>query len=535
MPNHIILLSGQISSGKSTLSKGLAEKYNIKVFKTSDVLKEKLSGNMNINRTTLQEEGDELDRKTNGKWVLDEMNIWERKNEIQKGAIVDSVRIREQVDYIKEHFWPRVIHIHLTAPDYELKSRYDNRKTSNSLDTESSYHKVKQNQTESQAEDLAKIADLVIDTKRSSEEDVLIRATSYIDTEIGSGRGYVDVLVGGQYGSEGKGQVAAYLAKEYDILIRVGGPNAGHSVYEGNKKVAYHQLPSGSNLGKDTKLLIGPGAVVNPEVLLKELSDHVIDKKRLTIDGRAMIITNQDKEKEATLVKTIGSTGQGVGNATARRILERGNKISLAKDIPDLKEFIGEASSYLEKAYKEGKRILLEGTQGTGLSLYHGSYPHVTSRDTTASACLSEAGIHPRKVRRVIMVCRTYPIRVESPKDGNSGPLNEISWDEVSKRSGKPLDEIIKTEKTTTTGKKRRVGEFEWYNVHKAALLNGATDIALTFTDYISNDNQNAMRFEQLTEETLNFIQEVERVTNVPVSLISTGFNGHSIIDKRLW
>ncbi len=90
MPNHIILLSGQISSEKSTLSKGLAEKYNINVFKTRDVLKEKLSGNMNINRTTLQEGGEVLDRKTNGKWVLDEMNIWGTNNKIQKGAIVDS-------------------------------------------------------------------------------------------------------------------------------------------------------------------------------------------------------------------------------------------------------------------------------------------------------------------------------------------------------------------------------------------------------------------------------------------------------------
>lgn len=535
MPSHIILLSGQISSGKSTLSKGLAEKYSLKIFKTSDVLRQKINGNLNINRVSLQEIGDKLDQETNGKWILDEMHILGFNNEIQEGVIVDSVRTRAQIDHIKNQFWPRVIHIHLTAPDYELKDRHKNKTAPNGLGTEINYYEIKQNKTESRVEDLAKIADLVIDTKRSSEEDVLIRATSYLDTEIGSGMGYVDVLVGGQYGSEGKGQIAGYLAKEYDILVRVGGPNAGHSVYERDKKVAYHHLPSGSNLGKETKLLIGPGAVINPEKLLKEISDHKIDKKRITIDGRAMIITIQDKDKEATLVETIGSTGQGVGQATARRILGRGQQISLAKDIPELKEFIGDASTYLEMAYKQGKRILLEGTQGTGLSLYHGAYPYVTSRDTTASACLSEAGIHPRKVRRIIMVCRTYPIRVESPKNGDSGPLKEISWDEVSKRSGKPLSEINNTEITTTTRKKRRVGEFEWYNVHKAALLNGATDIALTFTDYICNDNQNAMRYEQLTEETLNFIRELERVTNVPVSLISTGFNSHSIIDKRLW
>ncbi|MDA8056111.1 MAG: adenylosuccinate synthetase, partial [Thermoplasmatales archaeon] len=189
----------------------------------------------------------------------------------------------------------------------------------------------------------------------------------------------------------------------------------------------------------------------------------------------------------------------------------------------------------LEKAYKENKRILLEGTQGTGLSLYHGYYPHVTSRDTTVSACLSEAGISPRRVRNVIMVCRTYPIRVDNPIDGTSGRLNDITWEEVSRRSGVPLETITQTEITSTTKRKRRVGEFEWDNIHRAAILNGATDIALTFTDYISSENSKAMRFEQLTQDTLNFIQEVERVTNTPVSLISTGFNGHSIIDRRLW
>ena len=138
-------------------------------------------------------------------------------------------------------------------------------------------------------------------------------------------------------------------------------------------------------------------------------------------------------------------------------------------------------------------------------------------------------------MRKVIIVCRTYPIRVESPEKETSGPLRDISWEENARRSGYSAEKLRKAEKTTTTNRRRRVGEFEWSLLHRAALLNGATDIALTFTDYISRDNVNAKRFEQLTQETINFIQEVERVAGAPVSLISTGFNSRSIIDRRSW
>ena len=202
----------------------------------------------------------------------------------------------------------------------------------------------------------------------------------------------------------------------------------------------------------------------------------------------------------------------------------------LAKHIPELKPFIGTALDLLEDAYLQGERVLLEGTQGTGLSLYHGIYPYVTSRDTTASGCLAEAGIPPNRVRKVIMVCRTYPIRVQSPEDKTSGPLHDISWEEIARRSGQSASKLRKAEKTTTTNRRRRIGEFEWDLLHRAALLNGTTDIALTFTDYIRKENIKAKRFEQLTQETINFIQEVERVAGAPVSIISTGFNSRSII-----
>ena len=252
-----------------------------------------------------------------------------------------------------------------------------------------------------------------------------------------------------------------------------------------------------------------------------------------------MIISDDDRDEEKKLVQDIGSTGQGVGAATARRIMERaGNPpAKLARDIPDLRPFIRETREVFEEAFRERKRVLLEGTQGTALSIYHGHYPHVTSRDTTVAGCLAEAGISPSRVRKVVMVCRSYPIRVQSPEGHGktSGYMSqEIDLEEISRRSAIPLDELKKIEVTSTTKRKRRIAEFDWVLLRKAASLNAPTDIALTFADYVSIDNRSARRFEQLTAETIKFIQEIERVAAAPVSLISTRFHSRSIIDRRL-
>ena len=151
-----------------------------------------------------------------------------------------------------------------------------------------------------------------------------------------------------------------------------------------------------------------------------------------------MTISDKDVDAEEGLYRRIGSTKQGVGAATARRITDRGKKtVVLAAQVRELAHYIRPTYEVVFDALSANKRILIEGTQGTGLSLYHGDYPYVTSRDTSVSGCLSEVGIAPKRVRRVIMVCRTYPIRVESPPGGSSGPLSiEIDWGTVSERSG---------------------------------------------------------------------------------------------------
>ena len=536
MDRRIILLSGAVASGKSMLANQLANRFNMKLLRTSAVLRAKMAKSDEPGRIALQDFGDELDQSTSGAWVLDSLRQMLEAEATSTNVVVDSVKIQAQIDAIRDLYGSLVTHIHMTAPLDVLTSRYESRESSSHRAEQLTYPDVRSNQTESLVDGLSEIADVVIDSNRCTEEDVLVRVGSHLRLFGETHFGWVDVIVGGQFGSEGKGQIAAYLAGDYDLLVRVGGPNAGHKVFEIPAPYTHHQLPSGTRRTAVPRLLIGAGAVLNVDALLKEISECNVDATRLKIDRNAMVIIEEDFATESDLVKGIGSTGQGVGSATSRRILHRNLGTKLAKDVPQLEPFMCNALEVLQDAFAANGRVCLEGTQGTGLSLYHGIYPYVTSRDTNVSGCLAEAGIPPGKVRRVVMVCRTYPIRVENPDGGTSGPLSqEISFEAISDRSGIPLEELESTERTSTTDRARRIGEFDWELLRKASLLNRPTDIALTFSDYLTIENRAAKRFEQLHADTIKFIQEIERVSGARVSLISTGFNPRSIIDRRSW
>jgi adenylosuccinate synthase len=279
-----------------------------------------------------------------------------------------------------------------------------------------------------------------------------------------------------------------------------------------------------------------------PKGLLSEITEYNVSADRLSIHPQAMIIEDADRDLETQMLSTIGSTAQGVGAASARKIMGRGGKtdpvVRLAKDVLELRPYIRDTQEILERAFVQGCFVLLEGTQGTTLSVHHGDYPHVTSRDTTVAGCLGDAGIAVTRVRRVVMVCRTYPIRVADPtiEGETSGPMaSPVTYEELSKRSGIDIKPLMKIETTTTTKRQRRVGSFDWEQLRRSSFLNGPTDIALTFVDYLDIKNRAAFRFEQLTPETLRFVEEVERVTGVPVSLISTNFSWRNVIDRRAW
>lgn len=542
MPKQIVLISGSIASGKTTLSESLSSHFdNIHVLKTKEVIKElaikKLGREIDAERRAMQEYGDLLDQETKGEWVRDALKKLLTRlgsSEANSVVLVDAVRISDQIKAIRSAYGYAVTHIHLQAPTATLTERYRGRKYSG-LRELASFTETEKNQTEARVAELEKAADVVIDTKLCTKKDVFVRAAAHLVLYPCDYGRLVDVIVGGQYGSEGKGHIVSYLAREYSLLVRVGGPNAGHKVFLDPAPYTHHQLPSGT-LRSSAKLMIAPGSVLNAEALMREIADCGVEADRLAIDPHAMVISQNDIKAERALTQSISSTGQGVGFATARRIRDRGQPIKLAKDIRELAPYIRDTWEILDHAYSLGERVLVEGTQGTGLSLYHGEYPYVTSRDTTASGCLSEAGISPSRARKVIMVCRTYPIRVQNPPGGTSGFLSqEISWNTVAERSGISPSQFKKSEKTSTTNRKRRVGEFDWALLRNAAAINGPTDIALTFADYLSKDNEEARRFEQLKPETIRFIEEVEHVAAAPVSLISTRFDFRSIIDRRSW
>jgi adenylosuccinate synthase len=289
--------------------------------------------------------------------------------------------------------------------------------------------------------------------------------------------------------------------------------------------------------------------------LMREIRACKVTPDRLFIDPQVMVISSADKKEEQRLVKTIASTGRGGGAAAARRIMGRSNpNTKLARNVPALRPYVGTGPHYrgstifqLEKAYREGLSILLEGTQGSGLSLFHGRYPHVTSRDTNVARCLAEAGISPSRVRRILMVIRTTPIRVGNPKGNNgyiSGKLkHETTLETIAEEAKLDPKELARNEKTSTTRRNRRIGWFEWEQFRAACAINAPTDIVLTFADYIDAENQKARRFEQLSEDTIKFVEELERVAHAPVSLINTRFprkpeekiDLRTIIDRRNW
>ena len=292
----------------------------------------------------------------------------------------------------------------------------------------------------------------------------------------------VTIVVGGQFGSEGKGKVAHWLAREQRAAyaIRVGGPNSGHTAVENGSAVVLRQLPT-PVLSGDVVGVIPAGAYVRIELLLREVEEVGLGRDQLLIDPAAVVIDDsmRAEEREAGLVEAIASTGEGVGSALARRTMRR-SSVTFAGDMAALRGFVrSDLHRILAEALARQARVLLEGTQGFGLSILHGGhYPYATSRDTTAAGALSEAGLSPRDVDCVALTLRAFPIRV----GGNSGPLPlETTWGEVSGASGANKDLI---EYATVTGRPRRVARFHEDIVLRAISVNRPDLLFLNHVDY---------------------------------------------------
>lgn len=315
----------------------------------------------------------------------------------------------------------------------------------------------------------------------------------------------VQVVVGGQYGSEGKGAVVGKLAQEAmgggpSMVTRVAGPNAGHSAIDDlGRKWALRHVPAGMVTNRRIHGQIAAGSEVNFEVLRDEIQQldaagmKVSDRLWVSHEATVLEPHHIDREHDVGLVGRIGSTGKGIGAARQDRLART------ARRVMDCDSGMLEGLNIGELEWRGYATCIIEGTQGYGLGLRAGFYPQCTSSDCRAIDFLAMAGVSPWDQAvddvQVWVVYRTFPIRVA----GNSGPMvKELDWVELAERSGGH----IKPERTTVTQKIRRVGEWDAGLARVAARENGGTPgaenvfAAFTFLDYIDPtvfEDQSAM------------------------------------------
>ena len=404
-----------------------------------------------------------------------------------------------------------------------------------------------------------------------------------------------DLVVGLQWGDEGKGKIVDMLAKAYDVVVRYqGGHNAGHTIVVDGKKIALHLLPSGV-LYPHCQNIIGNGVVIELGSLWRESESFGIDKLngRLFISDRAHIILpyhialDQLKEK---LKKqgAIGTTGKGIGPTYADKASRVGVRVGELKNLKELEQklgsyykeiqivlhslggeapsfesmmselekmskkilpFVCDSTQFLWEAQRAGKKILLEGAQGSMLDLDHGTYPFVTSSTTMSSGACSGSGINVKELDEIIGIAKVYCTRV-----GN-GPFPSEEFGEIGEEIQKRGGEF-----GTTTGRARRCGWFDAVAMKYACKLNGCTQVALMKLDvldgfdevkvcvgyeyrgerieYIPYDYENARpiyqsfkgwektegirEFEKLPQNCKEYIRALEKMIECKISILST-------------
>ncbi len=329
------------------------------------------------------------------------------------------------------------------------------------------------------------------------------------------------IIVGGFFGDEGKGKIVAHIAyKDKPVIISRGGvgPNAGHTVQVGDREYGVRMVPSGF-VYKEARLCIGSGVLVDPRILKQEV--EMLDVKgRVFVDKRCGIITEDHIMRDkgsAHLSKKIGSTGSGCGPANSDRVMRLSPQ---AKDVPELAEYIIDVPKAIDDELKQGRTVLLEGTQGFGISLYYGTYPFVTSKDTSASQIAADNGVGPTKIDDVIVVFKAYPTRV------GEGPFSTEMTSEKSDSMG--IQEF-----GTVTHRKRRIGGWDGDMARYSAMINGCTQAAITGIDRIDKSCFGVTEYGKLTKKAKDFLKDAEADIGSPITLISTGPEMTQIIDLR--
>lgn len=338
------------------------------------------------------------------------------------------------------------------------------------------------------------------------------------------------VVVGGQYGSEAKGAVTAFLSRDFteeDMVIRVAGPNAGHTVFgpKDGREWKLRQVPVGIVSSHASLGYIAAGSEIDLAVLRGEID--ALDEagyrcsERLVVSPHATIIESRHKIAETSLINTIGSTGKGIGAARASRLMRDASTVEGVVGGMGSPPFLVGAPGPFDMSGLN--RVIIEGTQGYGLGLHHPNYPQVTSSDCRAVDFLAMAGISPWDDRlssfKVVVVARCFPIRVA----GNSGPLKgETTWAEL----GLPI------ERTTVTQNIRRVGTWDPDLMQDAITengggnWNGTVQIALTMLDQAFPETAGILsqtELPRISPTACAFIDSIEEAYETDITLVGTG------------
>jgi len=266
--------------------------------------------------------------------------------------------------------------------------------------------------------------------------------------------------------------------------------------------------------------MIGPGVPIETAILLNEIKE-TDSENRTSVDYQCAMLEERHKTQECEsehLSNKIGSTKSGVGACNAERALRL---VKLARQETRLRPYVTDTVAEIHQTLSRGRNVMVEGTQGTFLSLYHGTYPYVTSKDVTASQACADVGIGPTDVDDVMIIFKAYVTRVgEGPLEG------QLDREEVLRRGW--------MEHGTVTGRERRAAPFDFKLAQRAVQLNGATQIALTKLDVLYPKAKEVQDYANLPKDARDFVSAIERRTRVPVTLIGTGPEEKDIIDKRL-
>jgi len=328
------------------------------------------------------------------------------------------------------------------------------------------------------------------------------------------------VVVDGFFGDTGKGKIVSYLSAIDDIAVcaRAGvGPNAGHTVVTGGKTYKLRMVPC-AFVNPRARLLIGPGVVVNPGIVLKEVEMLRVED-RFGLDPQCAIIEPKhiDTDRKGHLKMEIQTTGTGTGPCNADRAMRTAK---VAREVPELKQYLADVPAELNMALDEEEAVIIEGTQGTYISLFHGTYPYVTSKDVCASAACSDVGVGPTRVDEVVLVFKAYVTRVGAGiLEGEIDPAEakRLGWDEYG----------------TVTGRQRRAAPFNFELAKRAVMINGATQIALTKLDILYPECKGLTDYEGMGPKAMGFVKRIEDELHLPVTLIGTGPDQEEMIDRR--